>query len=279
MNLIKNKYIFFGLRVLKDIFNPTQWELCSEFSSKELGQYYFKFTEQAMENQKGGQKSIVFDEDGIPMSPTYIDVKDKDYVYFPITIGQVGLAVFHTFVQSRKQKDKERFLKFVTWFAENGKFREDLGYRWLTDVALPQYHNSGPWQSAFAQGRGISVLLRGFQLTGEKYFATIAEQALWPFNKPVIEGGVTQFTEFGPFYEEYTAEVPTLVLNGMIFSLCGLYDFVRVFPDNKLFVSHLRSIHPGVFTGVEPEYRVTLGGIHTCKFPAQVVRCLWRLRF
>jgi hypothetical protein len=28
--------------------------------------------------------------------------------------------------------------------------------------------------------------------------------------------------------------VPTLVLNGMIFSLCGVYDFVRVFPNNKL---------------------------------------------
>nr|MBC8526075.1 hypothetical protein [Candidatus Cloacimonadota bacterium] len=37
-----------------------------------------------------------------------------------------------------------------------------------------------------------------------------------------------------PFYEEYTAEVPTLVLNGMIFSLCGVYDFIRVFPENKL---------------------------------------------
>ncbi len=40
--------------------------------------------------------------------------------------------------------------------------------------------------------------------------------------------------DWGPFYEEYTAEVPTLVLNGMIFSLCGLLDFARVFPENDL---------------------------------------------
>ena len=50
----------------------------------------------------------------------------------------------------------------------------------------------------------------------------------------VSEGGVTSLTEWGPFYEEYTAEVPTLVLNGMIFSLCGVYDFLRVFPKNAL---------------------------------------------
>ena len=106
--------------------------------------------------------------------------------------------------------------------------------RWLTDVSLPQYHNPGPWQSAFTQGRGISILLRGLQLTGDESYAILAEKALKPFTYAVAEGGVTSFTEYGPFYEEYTSSVPTLVLNGMIFSLCGVYDFVRVFPDHQL---------------------------------------------
>ena len=48
------------------------------------------------------------------------------------------------------------------------------------------------------------------------------------------QGGVTSITEWGPFYEEYTAEVPTLVLNGMIFALCGVHEFVRVVPDHKM---------------------------------------------
>jgi len=122
----------------------------------------------------------------------------------------------------------------VDWFYQNAETNYDLGVRWLTDVALPQYRNPGPWQSAFAQGRGISILLRGYQITDDKKYAEMAEKALIPFTKPVSEGGVTSFTKWGPFYEEYTAEVPTLVINGMIFSLCGVYDFVRVFPENKL---------------------------------------------
>jgi len=52
--------------------------------------------------------------------------------------------------------------------------------------------------------------------------------------KPVSEGGVTSFTQWGPFYEEYTAQVPTLVLNGMIFSLWGIGDFIRSFPENEI---------------------------------------------
>ena len=234
MKSIKNKYFFFITRILKDIFNPTIWPISEEMWSKELGEYYFVFSEEAMVNQKGGQKSIIYDSNGIPMNPTYIDVKDKDFVYYPITIGQVGLAVFHSYLESKSESDKERFLKFPEWFKDNVTDDVKLGAYWLTDVALPQYRNEGPWQSAFVQSRAISNLLRGYQLTGKDEYAALAERALIPFNFSVEEGGVTSFTEFGPYYEEYTASVPTCVLNGKIFTICGIIDFLRVFPENKV---------------------------------------------
>ena len=244
MKSIKNKYIFFLSRILKDIFNPRVWTITKELHSQELKQYYFIFTEQTIANQKGGQKSVVINKNGIPENLTYIDVTDKESVYFPITIGQMGLAVFHTYLQTKSEQDKKRFLKFVDWYYDNADENEELGVRWLTDVSLPQYKNFNAWQSAFSQSRGISILLRGYQITGknppeadqpqaEKY-SEMAEKALIPFTKSVEDGGVTSFTKWGPFYEEYTAEVPTLVLNGMIFALCGIYDFRRVFPENKL---------------------------------------------
>jgi hypothetical protein len=231
---IKNKYLFFLLRIRKDIFNPTIWQLAEDMTSSELKEYYFLFQEDTVVNQKGGQKSIVFDDNGIPMNPTYIDVTDKDYVYFPITIGQVGLAVFHTYLKTKSEKDKERFMKFAHWFADNVDLDENFGARWMTEVALPQYKNPGPWQSAFVQSRAISILLRAYQLTNEKKWLELAEKALIPYTIDVKDGGVTSFTKSGPFYEEYTAEVPTLVLNGMIFAMCGLCDFVRAEPNNRL---------------------------------------------
>ncbi len=211
-----------------------RYAIADDLHSGMLSQYYFLFKEDRVASGKDQALIKKFDENGIPINRTYIDVTDKEYVYFPISIGQMGLSVFHTYLKTKSDHDKSRFLKFAEWFYNNVEITDNLGARWLTDVALPQYQNPGPWQSAFSQARGISILLRAYQITEQKDYKILAEKALIPFIKPVEEGGVTVFTEWGPFYEEYTATVPTLVLNGMIFALFGIYDFVRVFPDNSL---------------------------------------------
>lgn len=217
------------LRSLKE-----RYALPDDMHSATLGHYYFIFREERLNAGKDQALIKKFDANGIPINKTYIDVTDKDYVYFPISIGQMGLAVFHTWLESGAEEDRRRFLKFVDWFYDNAEISKEKGARWMTDVRLPQYQNPGPWQSAFSQSRGLSILLRGYQLTGDERYADLAEQALKPFTLPVSEGGVTSYTEWGPFYEEYTATVPTMVLNGKIFALCGLHEFTRVFPEHAL---------------------------------------------
>jgi hypothetical protein len=201
--ILKKKHVFFALRLWRDLTHPLRYDITDDLHAKQLGTYYFLFDENRIVNQKGATKSFVLDEEGIPVTPTYVDVTDKDYVYFPITIGQYGLAVFHTYLNSQSEMDRNRFLKIADWFY-NTRIEDDrLGPYWLTDVSLPAYSNPGPWQSAFVQGRGISLLLRAYQLTGKHCYLE-------------------------------AAKVPTLVLNGLIFSLCGLYDFVRVCSENSL---------------------------------------------
>ncbi|MBW6458022.1 MAG: D-glucuronyl C5-epimerase family protein [FCB group bacterium] len=233
----------------RDIRTPKQrYAFPDDLHGGELKQYYFIFSEKRVSS--GADQPLIsgFNENGIPVNRTYVDVKDQDHVYFPITIGQMGIAVFHTYLETKSEQDKDRFLKFAEWFSDesNMDMDEHLGVRWLTHVPLPQYNNPGPWPSAFSQSRGISILLRGYQLSGEKRYAEIAEKALESFTVPVKDGGVRSETEWGPFYEEYTAEFPTLVLNGMIFSLCGIYDFVRVFPGNiqarKIYEDGIRTL-------------------------------------
>ena len=213
---------------------PRIYELAPEMHERQLGPYYFLFREQRIAS--GADQALIrrFDDNGIPINRTYIDVDGVDYVYYPISIGQLGLAVFHTALATRRDEDRERFLKFVEWFAGNGTELSGGGVCWMTHVPLPQYRHPGPWPSAFAQSRALSILLRGFQLSGDLRYARLAERALIPFTRPVEQGGVTAHTPWGPFYEEYPAGMPTLVLNGKIFALCGLYDFVRVFPQEVL---------------------------------------------
>lgn len=229
------KTIFMAKKFWRDINSKSEvYQLAEDIHSEKLEYYYFLFHENRI--SKGKDQALIkkFDNNGIPINKTYIDVTDKKYVYFPISIGQMGLSVFHSYLDTKLDRDKERFLKFADWFVENAKISEQFGARWMTEVSLPQYKNPGPWASAFSQARSINILLRAFQLTDKNEYADFAEKALIPFIISAQEGGVTSFTEWGPFYEEYTSTIPTLVLNGKIFALCGLYDFVRVFPENQL---------------------------------------------
>uniref|UniRef100_UPI0032169847 D-glucuronyl C5-epimerase family protein n=1 Tax=uncultured Draconibacterium sp. TaxID=1573823 RepID=UPI0032169847 len=229
------KAIFMFKKLIADFKSPKErYPIANDLHSETLGDYYFVFNENRVSAGKDQALINKFDENGIPINKTYIDVHDKDFVYFPISIGQMGLAVFNTWLQTNNESDKQRFLKFADWFYNNAEVTDKLGARWLTEVKLPAYQTPENWQSAFSQSRGISILLRAYQLTKDQKYAQMAEKALIPFTFPVIEGGVTSFTQWGPYYEEYTSTVPTLVLNGKIFAICGLYDFVRAFPENQL---------------------------------------------
>lgn len=255
MSKIK-KTLFMLDKFRRDLQTPKQrYPLTVDVHSQELKEYYFVFTEDRVSS--GADQPLInrFDENGIPINKTYIDVSDKEYVYFPISIGQLGLAIFHSYLYSNNEKDKNRFINFCNWFADekNFDYSEKLGVRWLTEVPLPQYKNPGPWQSAFSQSRSLSILTRGYQLTKNENYKRIAEESLKCFEYPVSEGGVTSYTESGHFYEEYISSVPTLVLNGMIFALFGLYDFVRAFPENS---KSKMIFHRGVDTLVNilPQY-------------------------
>ena len=201
------------------------YSIAGDFTSAELGEYYFIFNESSVSSGKDQALIKNFDENGIPFNSTYIDVAEQRMIYFPISIGQLGIAIYHTYLKTSLKSDLERFLKFADWFLENADVSTDLGVRWLTDVELPAYRNPGPWQSAFSQSRGISILLRAFQATGNNKYVEYAEAALNSFTMPPDVGGVTSATKWGPFFEEYTADFPTLVLNGHIFSWFGLLDF------------------------------------------------------
>jgi len=74
-----------------DLWQPKdRYKICDNLHSNILGHYYFEFDEKRLSKGKDQKLISKFDDNGIPINSTYIDVHDKEYVYFPITIGQVG---------------------------------------------------------------------------------------------------------------------------------------------------------------------------------------------
>lgn len=228
---IKNA-LFFGKRLLTDFNENKHLAICTDNTNPDLAYYYFLFEEDKI-NTRGGNHPFLFDEAGIPLVHSYIDVVDtKGYYYYPITIGQFALAVFHGWLKSGDAEKKAYFLRFADWFMSRRVEGPDLGIYWLTETAKPEYKVNTPWKSAFTQSRAISILLRAWQMTGKREYLDVATGALVPFTRDIAEGGVSVDRGTGEtFYEEYTAVCPTRVLDGHIFSLFGLYDYIRAVPE------------------------------------------------
>ncbi|MEE4310901.1 MAG: D-glucuronyl C5-epimerase family protein [candidate division KSB1 bacterium] len=217
----------------KDLTRDRQiYHLADDMHSPDLRDYYFIMTEEQM--RSGHSQDFHFDEKGIPIIPTYIDIEERELIYYPISIGQYGLAIWHSFLRNSNDENRRRFLKIADWFLSNCIEDPELGAYWLTHVDKPAYQISKPWKSAFSQARAINILLRAYQLTGNKDYEKCATLALQPFTYSVEEGGVAQIMPDGAFYEEYPSHVPVLVLNGMIFALCGIQDFLRLHPEHNL---------------------------------------------
>jgi len=85
-----------------------------------------------------------------------------------------------------------------------------------------------------AQAQGISFLLRAYQKKSDDRYLEMTQQAFRAFLFPVTEGGVrSSFPDNSPAFEEFPTEPPSLVLNGHIFTLLGIYDFAYFYQDNK----------------------------------------------
>ena len=79
------------------------YSIADDVHSQQLREYYFVFDESRVRTGKDQALITDFDENGIPLNKTYIDVDSKGLIYFPISIGQMGLSVFHTYLNSKKE--------------------------------------------------------------------------------------------------------------------------------------------------------------------------------
>jgi hypothetical protein len=216
---------FFLRKFLRDVSNPLRYAgNADDVHGARLGRYYLVFDEGEL---KRGI-DFHFDPQGVPVVPTYVDVEPRRLHYYPITIGQYALAIFHSWLRSSRDEDLRRFLRLADWFVEH----QAPDGCWHAQTEMPHYRLLAPWPSAMAQGRGLSVLTRAWQCTSDEKYIASARRALAAFSVPVECGGIRDAYDGRTTYEEYPAQPAPHVLNGMIFALFGIWDLVRAQPDD-----------------------------------------------
>lgn len=169
-----------------------------------------------------------FDSHGIP----YRIYRDVGSQYNPTRVAGYALANWNAFWAIKEERYKATFLQQADWFVQTATSRGDAlvweyNFNWGSQL-------KAPWISGMAQGEALSVLTRAYSLTKDSRYAETARKAALIMRVPVSEGGVlSQYEDGTPCIEEYSYPQgqPSHVLNGFIYALFGLYDYLTVFED------------------------------------------------
>lgn len=219
----------FSAYVLRRRSQLTFWHETPELNpnalSNVLGQYYMTLAGKA-------RYAGPFDAGGVPL----LDYRGTiGRQYNPIAIAQYGLALHNRFSHAGGPEDRARFLRQAQWLVNNlesnahGVQVWQHHFDWEYRVTL-----RAPWYSGLAQGQGISLLLRAYRETGEQVYSDAARAAFGAFDREVQDGGVRHTDERGGIWlEEYIVHPhpPTHILNGFIWALWGVWDYVLATGD------------------------------------------------
>lgn len=179
------------------------------YSKDHIQGYYNNLTEKVTRSQ----------DELVPKS--HVDTGEE--IYFSIGVFQYGLGAYDLYLMSEKQ-DKHMLEKVIAC-ADWGTTHQQEDGAWVTfDFENPDY----PY-SAMAQGEGISLLLRAYLETKDKRYTDAADKALRFMLLPFEEGGPTKYEGEHVFFYERPRE--PLILNGWIFALWGVMDYVKFTND------------------------------------------------
>ena len=158
-----------------------------------------------------------FSKNGIPLNVKL----NGDRIYFPITISQYALGNYDLYLLTNEEKYYNQFKKSVDWLVNN----QDVKGGWDNSKVL------GNKYSAMAQGEGISVLARAFIKTKNNKYLNSAIKATELMIKPISNGGTARYIGNNIYFEEEINTKPSLVLNGWIFAVFGIFDITKLTDD------------------------------------------------
>ena len=143
-------------------------------------------------------------------------------IYFPIAIFQYGLGAYDLYLETGDETYLTKFGNCVMWALDN-QFSDGS---W---DAFGWFNPAGKY-SSMAQAEGASLLCRAYMKWADFKYLSAAKNAIDFMLIPIEKGGTTDYRQDGiiTFEENKTQKT---ILNGMIFSIWGLFDLTLIIND------------------------------------------------
>lgn len=169
----------------------------------------------------------------------------EDGQYHPTAIGKIALKAIDNYKNTKSEYSKKVFLDQVQWAETNFYETENYGFWYFTEPA-PLYKLEAGWTSAFSQGILLNACLEAYRLTKEEKYAILIEKALKGFMVPIENGGFMRYWDkYELWFEEYSTERPSRVINGTMYGLVGVYNVYKALDSElagKIFESGVNTI-------------------------------------
>ena len=173
--------------------------------------YYNDLTDKVIKD------TALLDKVEIPTIKTH----SGEEVEFPVAVFQYGLGAYDLYLLYGDSIYLEKFRHCADWVVSN----QELSGAWNNFFFIYPEH---PY-SAMAQGEGVSLLLRAYKQFGDNRYIEHAKKAVDFMLTPIESGGTARFDGKRIVLYEYTNS--PAVLNGWVFALFGLYDYLTVTDD------------------------------------------------
>lgn len=175
--------------------------------------------------------------------------------YNPNAIAQSALGFYELYLDAIEvgnmedaEEQKRSFFIQADWFLEHGRSVADDVLLWEYNFPFEMRRQmENPWRSALAQGQALSVLLRAYAITNDERYLESAQRGYNAFRYECFkhEGGVVFRDGNDVWLEEYIIEPPDHILNGFIWALWGVWDYMTATGDqhaNDLYNNSLDTI-------------------------------------
>lgn len=178
-----------------------------------------------------GLEAFQYDLDDERIPRVFIS-KQAGLQYYPITIAQFGLFQLQEHARTGDEEHLGIAKNNARWLLDNAGQGAHAARVWVHPYDLPFYGPKAPWISGMAQAQAISLLLRMKEFLTDERLEEVIHGAVKVFEHTVADGGVlAYFPDGGVCFEEYPTDPPSMVLNGHMFAMLGLFEYAEFYRD------------------------------------------------
>lgn len=231
----KNRKLF--LKLYDTYFEPSTLSLNYSYSTEYTTYCFFS---KAVDLEQ----HILFDREGVAMCMNDAREVHKN----PLLPAYFALACYNDFLLNNDAESLQKFWHQTAHLEKIGEHRNDcFFFNYLDD--LPMFEVKAPWFAGITQGLCASVFCRAYFLTQKEVFKKKARQSLETMFIPLEKGGIFCKTIDGfDWIEEYpSVSRRSLVLNGFIFSIIALCEYLVLCEKDEIFENRLQRLIESLF--------------------------------